>query len=131
MKDENNFSHVMDRCKKFLKIKNDCDVAKALGMSASTFNERKKRDSIPYSDLIKLADSENVDLNWLLSGEGTMYRDAVKEEIQLDTEERAVLRIMKKMDQTQKTIIRANAESIEQVIDLKQQVSALTMRQSA
>ncbi len=74
MKTEFSFIDIVARIKKALEIKNDCDIAKLIGMSAATFSERKKANSIPLTELLALANSENIDFNWLITGVGEMYR---------------------------------------------------------
>ena len=55
MKSEFNFIEVIDRAKKALQIKQYNEIAEALGMSAASFNGRKKTDSLPYEPLLALA----------------------------------------------------------------------------
>lgn len=76
MKTEFIFNDVISRCKEALKIKNDIDLAARLGMKPTTFNSRKKAGSLPFEEIIVLANTENLDFNWLLTGEGYMYRNA-------------------------------------------------------
>lgn len=80
MKTEFIFNDVIERCKKALKIKNDVDFAARINMKPTTFNSRKKAHSLPYQEIIELAATENLDLNWLLTGNGSMYKSEVKEQ---------------------------------------------------
>lgn len=68
------FNEVIDRLKKALKIKADYEIAERLNMKAGAFNARKKSDSLPYEELLLLAELEKLDYNWLLTGEGTMLK---------------------------------------------------------
>jgi hypothetical protein len=73
------FNDVIERCKKALKIKNDADFAARINMKPTTFNSRKKAHSLPYQEIIELATTEKLDLNWLLTGEGSMYKNETRE----------------------------------------------------
>ena len=44
----------------------DKDVATALGMSAATFATMKKRERIPYEELMSFCSLKKISINWLL-----------------------------------------------------------------
>lgn len=69
------FIKIIDRIKNFKGLKSDISVAETLGMTQSTFAERKRRGSIPYEELIIFCDKEGISLNWLLTGEGEIKRE--------------------------------------------------------
>lgn len=79
MKSEINFNDIVARLKNSLQIKDDKDLAKLLNMTPATFHGRKKAGSIPYDAIFSLANMENIDYNWLLTGEGSMYKNALSE----------------------------------------------------
>jgi len=68
MKDEFYFDDVIGRLKNVLNINNDYKIAERLNMKPTTFNGRKKANSLPFADILRLANSENLDFNWLLTG---------------------------------------------------------------
>lgn len=68
------FGDVIERLKKALKINLDCEVAERLNMKAGTFNARKKTGSLPFEEILTLAELEKIDYNWLLTGEGEMRK---------------------------------------------------------
>lgn len=70
------FNEVIDRLKKVLKINHDYEVAERLNMKPGAFNARKKSDSLPYEEILLLAELEKLDYNWLLTGEGTMLKNS-------------------------------------------------------
>ncbi len=72
---DSNFENVLSRAKKILKADKDLLVAEAIGMTASAFNNRKRSGSVPYAHFIDFAKARNVDLNWLFSGVGPIYKD--------------------------------------------------------
>lgn len=63
------FESVIDRLKKSLKIKNDYEIAELLNMKATTFNSRKKSGSLPFEEIINLASTEKLDINWIFCGD--------------------------------------------------------------
>ena len=99
MKSEFNFIDVIDRAKKALKIKQDNEVAEALGMSAASFNGRKKTDSLPYEALLALANKEKIDFNWLLTGEGKMLKGGgASNDENISPKRREMLRLLEQLD---------------------------------
>ncbi|PPD50717.1 MAG: hypothetical protein CTY16_00960 [Methylobacter sp.] len=74
MKNEFCFDDVIGRLKNVLNISNDYELAERLDMKPTTFNGRKKANSLPFADILRLANSENLDFNWVLTGKGDMFR---------------------------------------------------------
>jgi len=70
MKTVFNFEDVTERIKKALKINHDYELASLMNMKPTTFNSRKKSNSLPYEELLLLADTEKLNFNWLLTGQG-------------------------------------------------------------
>lgn len=48
-------------------LKKDREVAESLNIRKETFITRKRRDDIPYEQVIKYCEEKNVDLNWILN----------------------------------------------------------------
>ena len=63
------FELIAERLKKKLLLRTDKDLAEKLGLKPTTFNARKKAGSIPYSEIMALANCYNLDLNWVFKGE--------------------------------------------------------------
>jgi len=70
----NNFAEILERVKKVLNVEKDFEVAKIIGIAPNSFSNRKKSGSIPYSQFMTLANSYNLNLNWLFNGEGPIYK---------------------------------------------------------
>jgi hypothetical protein len=48
-------------------LKKDREVAESLNIRKETFITKKRRDDIPYEQVIKYCEEKNVDLNWILN----------------------------------------------------------------
>ena len=70
------FNSVIDRAKNAFNIKEDKELAEFIGLSAGSFGNRKRAQSLPYEELLIAANKQNVNFDWLLTGEGHMYRNA-------------------------------------------------------
>lgn len=57
--------------------KNDSDLARKMGKSTpSTVGSWRARGSVPYAECVNVASVKGVTLEWLLTGEGPMHREA-------------------------------------------------------
>lgn len=63
---------LVERLKAYFQVDTDYALAEKLGVKANTISTWKNRDTIDYP--LILAKCDNVNLNWLLSGEGEMLR---------------------------------------------------------
>ena len=71
MNTEHYFSQVMDRLKMEAEIKTDSALAGLLKMSPTAFSNRKKSGSVPYEQIIEVADSRKMDIGWIFTGHRT------------------------------------------------------------
>ena len=106
------FNDVIDRLKKALKINLDCEIAERLNMKAGTFNARKKTGSLPYEEILTLAELEKIDYNWLLTGEGEMRKKPAfdiqkQEQGELDNEQLtlAIETVEEVLEEAEKTML--------------------------
>ena len=72
------FSDIISRIKEVEKVQLDKDVQKILGLKQGTFAAGKKRNSIPFDELIAYCNNKNINLMWLLTGEGEPFTVASK-----------------------------------------------------
>ena len=68
-------SEVLNRPMVVFEVNNDSGLARSLGVNRQTLASWRKRDSIPYSLCINVADQNGVSLDWLLSGIGERSRE--------------------------------------------------------
>ncbi|EEI5905242.1 bacteriophage CI repressor [Salmonella enterica] len=68
-------SEVLNRLMIVFKANNDSELARSLGVNRQTLASWRKRESIPYSLCINIAEQHDVSLDWLLSGIGEESRE--------------------------------------------------------
>lgn len=91
MNSEYGFASVTDRLKIITQSPSDSALSVILGISSSAFANFKKRNSIPYERIFSVTDSLNVNLDWVLTGKGEMYR---QDESANDAEDRESVRLL-------------------------------------
>lgn len=67
------FEDILLRIKEILKTDSDKNVAIAIGMKPNAFYNRRKSNSIPLPEFVCLANAHNINMNWLINGEGSKY----------------------------------------------------------
>lgn len=72
---------VIDRIKHVFDIDHsragsDARICEVLGLNRQTLSSWLGRDSVPYSLCVQVAEEKNISLDWLLTGAGTMQRNA-------------------------------------------------------
>ena len=65
---------ILNRIKQILGAKTDKEMAEKWGISYSTLDTWKNRDKIPEKRLLDFTLKYGVSLDWLLTGEGEMYK---------------------------------------------------------
>jgi len=65
---------IIERMKKAINVNSDADLAKFLGLSETTVSKWKKRERIPEKNYLAFLNKTNVNPDWLLTGEGEMYK---------------------------------------------------------
>lgn len=68
------FSQIIGRVKTVKGLKSDKSVAELLGMNRTALASHKSRDTVPLVALLKLCVDEGISFDWLLTGEGEVYR---------------------------------------------------------
>jgi hypothetical protein len=59
---------VLSRLKTLFAVKTDADLAEAMEVPKTTLSSWKKRESVPYSECVQIAQQRRVSLDWLLAG---------------------------------------------------------------
>ncbi|MDH4226935.1 MAG: helix-turn-helix domain containing protein [Deltaproteobacteria bacterium] len=68
------FTDVIERMKRAGNLKNDSKVARVLGVTPQAISNYKKRGAIPADLVMKFADMYGLSVDWLIRGEGEVYR---------------------------------------------------------
>ena len=79
-----NATHVLDRLQKVFNVTTDTALASKMGLKRATLGAWRTRNSMPYAECISVAKSRNVSLDWLLTGEGEMYKSASPSPVEHD-----------------------------------------------
>lgn len=63
-------NEVLDRAKEAIGTSSDAELSRHLGKYKTTVTNYRNRGSLPWEDLVRLAESHNLSLDWLLLGKG-------------------------------------------------------------
>ena len=72
--DATKFDDILGRLKYATGTKSDTSLAKVLGVGQSSISSAKERQKLPPSWLVNASASYNISVDWLISGEGLMWR---------------------------------------------------------
>lgn len=62
------FIEIEERLKEYFNIKKDGEVAEKLGVTSSRYGNWKKRNTIPYEEIITLCEKENINMTEIITG---------------------------------------------------------------
>lgn len=68
------YSEIIERMRWAGKLKNDSAVARVLGVTPQALSNYKKRGEMPTDLVLRFANIYGLSVDWLISGEGEMYR---------------------------------------------------------
>jgi hypothetical protein len=134
MKNRFNFDDIISRLKKALNIKNDCELAEKLNMKAGTFNARKKANSLPYEEVLILAELEKLDFNWVLTGKDDSWK--TKQAVHADAVDierltLAIETVEEGLERTHRTMVAdKKAQLVMAIYDLFEDEDTPTIKQS-
>lgn len=117
---ERRFEEIMARLKRAIKAENDAQIAEELGLSSSGFANIKKRGSLPYERLERICNSRNVSMDWLLTGEGLMWRGEPA-----DRQVLALMELVTALSPEQRREICAVAEEKKRLNEIERAISEL------
>ncbi|BBG28989.1 LexA family transcriptional regulator [Zymobacter palmae] len=61
---------VIDRIKAVLNLRSDREMARHFGYGTTSITSKRQRGSVPYEECVLLAETQGIDLNWLVLGKG-------------------------------------------------------------
>jgi len=118
----------MDRLHEVFGVKNDNQLGDALQVNRSTLGNWRSRDSVPYTICVDVALERGVSLDWLLTGEGSMYRENggnAPAEPADSPRERAMLALWRELDEEAQRDVQRHAEEKKRLTTLEQRVAEL------
>src|SRR4030065_344933 len=68
------YSDIIERMRWAGKLKNDSAVARVLGVTPQALSNYKKRGEMPTDLVLRFANIYGLSVDWLISGEGEMYK---------------------------------------------------------
>lgn len=68
------YADVIERMRWAGKLKNDSAVARVVGVTPQALSSCKKRGEMPSDLVLKFSNIFSLSLDWLLTGEGAMYK---------------------------------------------------------
>ncbi|MDL5600507.1 helix-turn-helix transcriptional regulator [Bacillus subtilis] len=119
----------MDRLHEVFGVKNDNQLGDALQVNRSTLGNWRSRDSVPYTICVDLALERGVSLDWLLTGEGAMYRENIGNapaESADSPREQAMLALWRELDEDAQRDVQRHAEDKKRLKNLEMQLQELS-----
>lgn len=117
---------VIERIRASIGVNTDAGLCRTLGLKPQTLSGWKSRDSIPYELCEQIAGKYEVSIDWLLTGEGPMYRSAQPAPAApLSSREEAVLAMFRSLDEDAQREIQQVAEEKKRLRDVEQQIKEL------
>lgn len=120
---------VLERLMTVFAVDSDSDLARKLDVNRQTLGSWRSRQSIPYALCVNVSEAEGVSLDWLLTGEGSMYRGVSAEPSEMRTvnqQEEAILELFRSLGEAGKREIQSAAEEKKRLMDVEQRLKDLT-----
>lgn len=124
--DKKNATAVIERLKELFKVTSDTALCDKAGINRQTLSNWKQRNSVPYPLCVSVAEEIGASIDWLLTGEGPMYRSAPPAPAaQLTAREEAVLAMFRALDEGAQREIQQVAEEKKRLRDVERQIREL------
>lgn len=118
---------VLLRLMSLFNVDNDSELARVLNVNRQTLASWRKRDSVPYSICINIAEERGVSLDWLLTGKGE--EEVSKGESATQSFSQADLKMLELLNQLDPEVRRdlmRGAEEKQRVIEMEKQIQELS-----
>ncbi|HEM8625822.1 TPA: helix-turn-helix domain containing protein [Citrobacter farmeri] len=120
---------VLLRLMSLFNVDNDSELARALNVNRQTLASWRKRDSVPYSICINIAEERGISLDWLLTGKGE--DEVSKAELETQSFSQADLKMLELLNQLDPEVRRdlmRGAEEKQRVIEMEKQIQELSLK---
>lgn len=139
MSEDNEAKQILNRLMVVFNVSTDSALSVLINTPARTISTWRTRNTPPYDLCISVAKEKNLNLNWLLTGEGEIYKVPTTNQVQevppsYEAKNRRIqmmAKIMEALPEKQQDKILSAAEDAERLTHLEQQVTQLTERLSA
>lgn len=126
-----NVDAVLMRLMSLFHVENDSELARVLDVNRQTLASWRKRDSVPYSICVNLAEEREVSLDWLLTGKGESAAAGLKEESPQPQFSQSDLKMLELLNQLEPEVRRdllRSAEEKQRVIEMEKQLKELSAK---
>ncbi|EKN6343841.1 helix-turn-helix transcriptional regulator [Yersinia enterocolitica] len=122
---------VLLRLMSLFNVDNDSELARALNVNRQTLASWRKRDSVPYSICINIAEERGISLDWLLTGKGEDEGEVPKAKPAMQSFSQADLKMLELLNQLDPEVRRdlmRGAEEKQRVIEMEKQLQELSSK---
>lgn len=117
---------VLLRLMSLFNVDNDSELARALNVNRQTLASWRKRDSVPYSICINLAEERGISLDWLLTGKGEEVPKVEPATHGFSQADLKMLELLNQLDPEVRRDLMRGAEEKQRVIEMEKQIQELS-----
>jgi len=118
---------VLLRLMSLFNVDSDSGLAKALDVNRQTLASWRKRNSVPYSICINIAEEKGISLDWLLTGKGEEEVSKVEPATQSFSQaDLKMLELLNQLDPEVRRDLMRGAEEKQRVIEMEKQIQELS-----
>ncbi|MFC2855387.1 helix-turn-helix transcriptional regulator [Citrobacter farmeri] len=118
---------VLLRLMSLFNVDNDSELARVLNVNRQTLASWRKRDSVPYSICINIAEERGVSLDWLLTGKGEEEVSKVESATQSFSQaDLKMLELLNQLDPEVRRDLMRGAGEKQRVIEMEKQIQELS-----
>lgn len=118
---------VLLRLMSLFNVDSDSELARVLNVNRQTLASWRKRDSVPYSICINIAEERGVSLDWLLTGKGEEEVSKVEPAVQnFSQADLKMLELLNQLDPEVRRDLMRGAEEKQRVIEMEKQIQELS-----
>lgn len=118
---------VLLRLMTLFNVDSDSELARALNVNRQTLASWRKRDSVPYSICINIAEERGISLDWLLTGKGEEEVSNVEPATEIFSQaDLKMLELLNQLDPEVRRDLMRGAEEKQRVIEMEKQLKELS-----
>jgi len=118
---------VLERLWALLDVDSDSKLARAIGVNRQTLGSWRSRDSVPYELCVSLALERGASLDWLIAGNGEMFKSNQTGQVMAETpREEAVLTMFRALSEDEQRDIQKAAQDKKRLREVEQRLEEMT-----